>query len=161
MSSSSSSPSFLSSTQTKRIEKEKVRFQSSVIEGLTIAVCSPELWHVKIEGECLKRSIYVGESFSLSVRFTKDYPFDSPEVMFIGESPCHEHIYGNGHICLNILGSDWSPALTVSSIVLSVISMLSSATVKIRPQDNDRYVRSHPPGSSPKNTIFVYHDDKV
>lgn len=153
--------SFLSATQTKRIEKEKERFQSSAIEGLTITVCSPELWHVKIEGECLKRSIYAGDTFLLSVRFTKDYPFDSPEVMFIGESPRHEHIYGNGHICLNILGSDWSPALTVSSIVLSVISMLSSAIVKIRPQDNDSYVRSHPPGSSPKNTRFVYHDDKV
>ena len=30
---------------------------------------------------------------------------DSPEVVFLLPAPIHEHIYSNGHICLNILVS--------------------------------------------------------
>lgn len=63
--------------------------------------------------------------------------------MFIGHVPTHEHIYSNGFICLSILydcnlifNKEWSPALTVNSIVLSVLSMLSSATKKIKPHND-------------------------
>ena len=30
-------------------------------------------------------------------------PIESPEVIFIGHIPVHEHIYSNGFICLSIL----------------------------------------------------------
>ena len=30
-------------------------------------------------------------------------PIESPEVIFIGSPPEHEHIYSNGFICLSIL----------------------------------------------------------
>jgi ubiquitin-conjugating enzyme E2 W len=84
---------------------------------------------------------------------------DSPEVVFLLPAPMHPHVYSNGHICLNILGDDWSPALTVKSICISIISMLSSATEKGRPPDDVRY--SNFSSHGPKNTKFIYHDDKV
>ncbi len=84
---------------------------------------------------------------------------DSPEVVFKTPAPMHPHIYSNGHICLNILGEDWSPALTVKSICLSIISMLSSATEKGRPKDDERYSTFCNHG--PKSSRFVYHDDSV
>lgn len=84
---------------------------------------------------------------------------DSPEVVFIPPAPVHPHIYTNGHICLNILADDWSPALTVKSIVLSILSMMSSATEKVLPPDNERYTRIG--NRNPKETHFVFHDDKV
>lgn len=84
---------------------------------------------------------------------------DSPEVVFLTPAPVHPHIYSNGHICLNILADDWSPALTAKSIVLSILSMMSSATEKQLPPDNDRYTMSS--RKNAKETKFVFHDDTV
>lgn len=116
-------------------------------------------WHVAFAGAA--GTLYDGEQFTLRVRFSDEYPIDSPQVVFLGAVPVHPHIYSNGHICLNILGEDWSPALTVKSICLSIQSMLSSATVKIPPPDDARYSMSKGVNSNPKHTSFAYHDDKV
>ncbi|KAJ6999168.1 hypothetical protein NC653_015106 [Populus alba x Populus x berolinensis] len=61
----------------------------------------------------------------------------------------------------DILYDSWSPAMTVSSICISILSMLSSSTVKQRPADNDRYVKNCRSGRSPKETRWWFHDDKV
>jgi hypothetical protein len=39
--------------------------------------------------------------------------------------------------------------------------MLSSATKKIRPEGDNEYARSHPYGTNPKKTSWLYDDDKV
>ncbi|CDS07761.1 hypothetical protein LRAMOSA01710 [Lichtheimia ramosa] len=70
-----------------------------------------------------------------------------------------EHIYSNGHICLNILYKDWSPVQTVAQVCLSIQSMLSSCTKKERPPDNDLYVKSA--HASPKKTAWAFHDESV
>lgn len=98
------------------------------------------LWTVHMEG--VPGTLYEGEKFVLQFKFTNKYPFDSPEVTFIGNNiPIHPHVYSNGHICLSILTDDWSPALSVQSVCLSIVSMLSSCKEKKRPPDNSFTLR--------------------
>lgn len=141
----------------KRIEKELEKFGGDS-DGLRLEVVSQNTWHISFRGA--EGSLYADEAFTLRVEFTSDYPLDSPIVTFLNTSvPTHSHVYSNGHICLNILGDDWSPALTVKNICLSILSMLSSATKKEKPPDDDRYSSTY--RGNPKKTRFEYHDDAV
>eukprot|EP00405_Crypthecodinium_cohnii_P025563 CAMPEP_0206497188 /NCGR_PEP_ID=MMETSP0324_2-20121206/50001_1 /ASSEMBLY_ACC=CAM_ASM_000836 /TAXON_ID=2866 /ORGANISM="Crypthecodinium cohnii, Strain Seligo" /LENGTH=303 /DNA_ID=CAMNT_0053982639 /DNA_START=267 /DNA_END=1175 /DNA_ORIENTATION=- len=69
---------------------------------------------------------YMGGVFRLSITFPESYPHSPPEVSF--KTPCyHPNVDENsGKICLNILKQEWSPILTVSSLLLSLSSLLSS-----------------------------------
>ena len=134
---------------------ELEKFESS--SAINLNVVQQDIWHVHIRGA--EGTMYSGEEYTLQFKFNNDYPMDSPEVVFLTPAPMHPHIYSNGHICLNVLYEDWSPALTVHSLCLSILSMLSSASVKGLPEDNARYTST--PRGNPKHTRFAYHDDSV
>lgn len=52
------------------------------------------------------------------------YPFHRPKVRFVTKV-WHANIsVTSGHICMNILGSDWSPALKPSAVVESIKALL-------------------------------------
>ncbi|XP_049997208.1 ubiquitin-conjugating enzyme E2 D4 isoform X2 [Alexandromys fortis] len=68
-------------------------------------------------------SPYQGGVFFLTIHFPTDYPFKPPKVAFTTKI-YHPNINSSGSICLDILRSQWSPALTVSKVLLSICSLL-------------------------------------
>ena len=68
---------------------------------------------------------YAGGQFLLRVEFPDDYPFCPPKVRFV--TPCfHCNIDPeHGAVCLDILKTDWSPALTITAVLLSVAALLA------------------------------------
>lgn len=69
-------------------------------------------------------SPYAGGVFFLDINFPADYPFKPPKVIFRTRI-YHCNINSNGAICLDILKDQWSPALTISKVLLSICSLLT------------------------------------
>ncbi|XP_018493875.1 ubiquitin-conjugating enzyme E2-17 kDa isoform X1 [Galendromus occidentalis] len=102
-------------------------------------------WQATIMGP--PDSPYQGGVFFLTIHFPTDYPFKPPKVAFTTRI-YHPNINSNGSICLDILRSQWSPALTVSKVLLSICSLLCDPNAddplvpeiaKIYKSDRDRY----------------------
>ena len=88
-------------------------------------------WKATIMGP--SESPYQGGIFFLDIKFPIDYPFKPPKVRFTTKV-FHPNISTDGAICLDILKDAWSPALTISKVLLSISSLLTD------PNPNDPLV---------------------
>ncbi|RWS07957.1 ubiquitin-conjugating enzyme-like protein, partial [Dinothrombium tinctorium] len=73
--------------------------------------------------------------FYFLLRFPSDYPVSPPRVKFMttcnGTVRFNPNLYKNGKVCLSILGTwegpSWTPANTLSSVLLSIQSLMCDA----------------------------------
>ena len=119
----------------KRITKELIDIQK---EALTICSTAHRvddmfLWDAVLLGPT--DTPYTGGIFKLEIHFPNDYPFKPPKVVF-KTKVYHPNINDQGCICLDSLKDNWSPALTVNKVLLSISSLLSD------PNPNDPLVLS-------------------
>ena len=92
--------------------------------GLTASMDEndPTKWQVLFFGP--NDSGYENGIFKLKIKFADKYPFEPPHCIF-DTKMYHPNISTNGAICLDILKSNWSPALSTAKLVLSIISLLN------------------------------------
>ena len=120
---------------TRRIKKELEEFNLSPPTNCSAGPIGDNLfkWQATIMGP--EGSPYHGGIFYLKIDFPTDYPFEPPRIVF--ETPIyHCNINANGSICFDILKYQWSPALTISKVLLSICSLMDD------PNPNDPLVPS-------------------
>lgn len=109
----------------KRIIQEMKELQGSESENITAGPVSDLNifeWTATLIGP--EDSPYEGGIFLLSINFPNNYPFKPPKINF-NTKIYHPNINSSGAICLDILNSQWSPALTISKTLLSISSLLT------------------------------------
>ena len=108
----------------KRIDKELEDLQKDPPFNCSAGPINDDLyyWQATIMGP--EGSPYQGGLFFLDINFPTDYPFKPPKIYFRTKI-YHPNISSNGSICLDILKDQWSPALTVAKVILSICSLLT------------------------------------
>ena len=79
-------------------------------------------WQATLMGPT--ESPYENGVFYLDINFPAEYPYKPPRVTFITRI-YHPNINSSGGICLDILKEQWSPALTIAKVLLSICSLLT------------------------------------
>ena len=108
----------------QRLNKELSIMTNEPVENCSAGPVGDDLFHWSATIMGPEDSPYAGGIFFLNIRFPGDYPFKPPKINFETRI-YHCNISSNGAICLDILKDHWSPALTLSKILLSISSLLT------------------------------------
>eukprot|EP00051_Salpingoeca_urceolata_P027952 m.484155 g.484155 ORF g.484155 m.484155 type:complete len:176 (-) comp23233_c0_seq1:258-785(-) len=112
------------SASAKRIQKELAEITLDPPSNCSAAPKGESIyeWVSTIMGP--QNSVYQGGVFFLDITFPQEYPFKPPKVTFRTRI-YHCNVNSSGAICLDILKDQWSPALTISKVLLSICSLLT------------------------------------
>ena len=107
----------------KRIRKELDEINRDPPANCSAGLVDDDLYHWQATIMGPPESPYQGGVFFLNITFPMDYPFKPPKVVYQTKI-YHPNINSNGVICLDILKDQWSPALTISKVLLSISSLM-------------------------------------
>ena len=125
-----------------RINKELNDFIKDPPSNCTAGPSDDSMYHWKATILGPEDSVYENGVFYLDIFFPTSYPFKPPRISFITKI-WHPNIsHSSGAICLDILGGQWSPALTISKVLISICSMLTDPNPKdpLVPEAADMYL---------------------
>jgi len=126
----------------KRIHREISDLKKEDLGGMTLGPTEDSLftWRGSIPGP--EGSCYEGGLFWMDINLPQDYPFTAPRVAFTTRI-YHMNIYDRGNVCIDLLKNNWSPALSLYKVLLSLSSLLTDPNPKdpLVPQIATEYVR--------------------
>jgi len=130
----------------RRLQREYTELQADPPANCTAGPISEDdffIWEAMIFGP--SDSPFVGGIFRLKICFPSEYPFKPPLITFRTKI-YHPNISAAGNICLDILKGQWSPALSISKVLLSILSLLTDANPAdpLVPEIADIYKRDRP-----------------
>jgi len=108
----------------RRINLEYKEMQTEQLENISAGPIGDDMFHWRAVIIGPKDSPYEDGVFQLKIDIPPDYPFKPPHVQF-ENNVYHPNISSQGSICLDILKSTWSPALKLSKVLLSIVSLLT------------------------------------
>ena len=107
----------------QRLKKELEDLQNNPPTNCSAGIIKDDIYHLQATILGPHNSPYENGVFYLRIEFPQDYPFKPPRVSFITKI-YHCNINNTGSICLDILKDQWSPALTISKVLLSICSLM-------------------------------------
>jgi len=108
----------------RRLQKELLDMEKDAPSNCSAGLINDDIfsWKATLMGP--SATPYEGGIFYLKIFFPPDYPFKPPKITFETKI-YHPNINSVGAICLDILKDNWSPALNISKVLLSICSLLS------------------------------------
>ena len=133
----------------RRIQKEIKDFKDDPPANCSAGPADEDIFHWTATLMGPNDSPYMNGVFFLDITFPETYPFKPPKVFFKTKI-YHPNINSAGGICLDILKTAWTPALTIAKLLLSICSLLTDpnpddplvpAIAKIYKENLPRYNR--------------------
>lgn len=108
-----------------RLRKELKNFDDSTSDNISASPIDDDIthWRAIIIGPM--DTPYASQIMNLDIVFPIDYPFKAPHIKFI-QPIWHPNVCKkSGEICLDILKENWSPALKILQVLISISSLLN------------------------------------
>ncbi|KAJ2905992.1 Ubiquitin-conjugating enzyme E2 35 [Zalerion maritima] len=114
----------------KRIVKETERLMAEPVPGISAVPHEDNLRYFDVEihgpsGSPYEENLIPGGIFKLELFLPDDYPMTPPKIRFLTKI-FHPNVDKLGRICLDVLKNNWSPALQIRTILLSIQALLGA-----------------------------------
>merc|ERR1712205_292215 len=109
----------------RRIVKETQRLMQEPPPGISATPYEDNLRYFNVIIAGPQSSPYEGGIFKLELFLPGEYPMVPPKVRFLTKI-YHPNIDKLGRICLDILKDNWSPALQIRTVLLSIQALMSA-----------------------------------